>query len=557
MNFSSKFIDFFNMLSQNCDSVQSYESSLRSAFSLIADETALAKAEISVKVPESRICRSGADRRMTLFESAAECKGEPLGFDFTIIETGSMSVRFYCANEDGFSQESAFAFTMAGHNISTQYDRILLKQLADHVIKTDLETGAATLDALMQYAGMLIAKDQLKLYSIIFFNIHNFKYVNKVLSYDQGDVVLRNYTKSIIDQLAEGEFIARLGGDNFVMLVRNERLGEYIEFLNSVTIAHETPNGAKHFNFSATIGYSNAQRIEYPRDVMARVSLAYAAARRLGAGRVVEYSDDIKQQHMKAQSVLSNFKEALKNREFVVYYQPKVNIKSKKIFGAEALVRWFRDGKLVPPMEFVPLLERDGSIIKLDYYVLEEVCGWLKARIAAGKEPLRISVNFSRKHLEEDDLAENIVRTIDKYGIDHKYIEIELTESDDYQNFELITDIVNELSLNGIVTSMDDFGTGFSSLNMIKNVDLHVIKIDRSFIPYQDGSSDNEKDRMMFSHIISMINDLGKESIAEGVETEDQLEYLASVGCNAVQGFVFDKPLPCEQFEERLVRGYN
>ena len=151
----------------------------------------------------------------------------------------------------------------------------------------------------------------------------------------------------------------------------------------------------------------------------------------------------------------------------------------------------------------------------------------------------------------------NIVALIDKYELDHQLIEIELTESEDYQNFELITEIVNGLRANGIVTSMDDFGTGFSSLNMIKNVDLQVIKIDKSFMPLEKDYEGKDKDLIMFYYIIKMVKKLGKETIAEGVETEQQLDYLREVGCDAVQGFVFDKPLPAAEFEKRLACGYN
>lgn len=271
----------------------------------------------------------------------------------------------------------------------------------------------------------------------------------------------------------------------------------------------------------------------------------------------MEYSENIKQELMKIQGVLSNFMAGLMAGEFEVYYQPKVRIETKEIFGAEALVRWHRKGRLSAPVEFVPLLTNDGSIIKLDYYVLEEVCKWLRKRIDMGFEPLRISVNFSRKHLEEKNMIGNIVALIDKYELDHQLIEIELTESEDYQNFELITEIVNGLRANGIVTSMDDFGTGFSSLNMIKNVDLQVIKIDKSFIPLEKDYEGKDKDLIMFYYIIKMVKKLGKETIAEGVETEQQLDYLREVGCDAVQGFVFDKPLPAAEFEKRLACGYN
>lgn len=176
-----------------------------------------------------------------------------------------------------------------------------MQELVTHVIKTDIETGAATLDALINYAGMLIAQNRIEDFSIIFFNIHNFKYVNKVLNYEQGDVVLRNYTKTIYRNLSDGEMIARLGGDNFVMLVKNESLREYIDMLSFMNIRYDDGKVSKDFIFSATIGYSSTVGIRYPREVMARASIAYAAARRVGAGHVIEYSENIKQELMKIQ----------------------------------------------------------------------------------------------------------------------------------------------------------------------------------------------------------------------------------------------------------------
>ena len=168
-----------------------------------------------------------------------------------------------------------------------------------------------------------------------------------------------------------------------------------------------------------------------------------------------------------------------------------------------------------------------------------------------------ISVNFSRRHLEEDNMVERVIEIIDRYGIDHKYIEIELTESEDFQNYEIMSQVVNGLRDSGIGTSIDDFGTGFSSLNMIKQVDLNVIKIDKSFIPLEQEYPGKKKDMIMVCNIVGLVKQLGKKTIAEGVETEEQLEYLKEVGCDIVQGYVFDKPLSKEKFEERLENGYE
>lgn len=241
----------------------------------------------------------------------------------------------------------------------------------------------------------------------------------------------------------------------------------------------------------------------------------------------------------------------------MVYYQPKVDANTNKICGAEALVRWMHEGRLIPPVQFIPQLEREGSVCRLDYYVLEETCRFIRKRLDEGKKVPCISVNFSRRHLEEDYLVKKIVNVIDKYGIDHGYIEIELTESEDFQNYEIMSEIVDGLRSEGIATSIDDFGTGYSSLNMIKKVDLNVIKIDKSFIPMETEYPGKETDMVMFVSIVDLVRKLGKKTIAEGVETKEQLRYLRQVGCDIVQGYVFDKPMPESEFEVRLEQGYK
>lgn len=558
MDIDRDLIEFFKAIYRDNDSVEACERSVREAFGSIAPKLGIVKAEFFVNIPASKLCQSGVDASSVLIDSG-EAVGEAYKIAFVIMEKGKVVMKFYPAVGCVFDEEQKQIISIAANAVYIQYNRLMTGRLVQHVVSTDMETGAATLGALMKQAGMLIAQGRIEDFGVIFFNIHNFKYVNKVLSYEQGDVVLRDYTRYLIDMLSGDELIARLGGDNFVMLVEAAAMKKYIDELSMVSIGFkdEEKHIDKTFIFGATVGFANLKGVHFPREVMARVSIAYSAARRLGAGYVVEYSDDIRRELMRIQSVLSNFITALNGNEFEVYYQPKVRIKDKKIFGAEALVRWNRDGRVIAPADFVPLLERDGSVIKLDYYVLEQVCKWLKNRIDSGLEPLRISVNFSRKHLEEEDLLENIVKTIDKYGLEHKYIEIELTESEDYQNFEPITELVNGLKNNGIVTSMDDFGTGFSSLNMIKNVDLQVIKIDKSFIPLETEYEGKDKDLIMFYYIINMVKKLGKETIAEGVESVEQLSYLEDVGCDAVQGFVFDRPLKVADFEHRLAVGYT
>lgn len=547
---------FFNTLDKESSTLTDCDLIMKEASSFVASSLNLGKIEVIIEANESRYLPKGIHYHSDLYST------DSVGSEFSevknkLISDGNVIVKIYNSKDEPFTSKVKDVVYIISNAISKQYTKALSNQVMINLINTDLDTGAKTLNFLMRDVAIKLQTRQIENYFANFFNIHNFKYANKLFSYAEGDIILKNYTADVISHLDNGEILARMGGDNFVALIKKENENKFIDYIQEVHLDYKNERKEQHFIFGATIGYAPLVGIETARDVMARVSIAYQFARRQGAGSVSAYSDKIMQEIMQRQSVLSNFKTALVNEEFVVYYQPKVNINDKSIYGAEALVRWFRKGTLVPPIDFIPFLEQEGSICQLDYYVLEKTCAFLKNRIDSGKEPLCISVNFSRRHLEESDLIEHIVKIIDKYGIDHKYIEIELTESEDYQNFEVLTNIVDALSSNGISTSMDDFGTGFSSLNMIKNVDLKVIKIDKSFIPLETEYPGKEKDFMMFNNIVSLIKNLGKHIVVEGVETPKQLQFMKDAGCDIVQGYIFDKPLPEVDFIERLENGYK
>ena len=549
---------FYDKLYADDSTVEACKGRVAEALAEMADSLRPGRIELTLDSPVSALRPSGAYQTNVLYDrkDGTVCE-ECFLRVYPVSDGGQVRCKWYPYGEAPFSEEEQKVLHMISKEIFQQFSRAILQNLLAHVMQTDMATGVANQAAFMGYAAKLFAQRKLDGYAILFFNIHNFKYVNKVFPYDEGDKVLKKYACEVNSYCQEEEKLARLGGDNFVMLVKMERLPEMLEKLQNVRLFHETPRKSKNFVFGATIGYSELNGITRPQDVMARASIAYQAARLKGTGVAVKFSDDIQKIMMQNQSIIANFMAALEEREFQVYYQPKVNIKNQTICGAEALVRWQRDGKLISPMQFIPQLEREGSIIKLDYYMLEEVCRFLRKWMDEGHAPICISVNFSRKHLDEDDMVEHIVSILDEHGIAHQYIEIELTESEDFQNYEIMTNIVNELSEAGIGTSMDDFGTGFSSLNMIKKLDLKVIKIDRSFIPLETDYSGKDKDMIMFCNIVTLLRELGKKTIAEGVETQQQLRYLENAGCDIVQGYLLDKPLCEADFRMRLENGYG
>lgn len=551
----SQMKEFFECISGDADTQQQRIQCIRNGLAAIADRLRLGKAEITVDIPKNRFMPLGERSSAVLYEREVTELGTPVDIEMKIRTGGTVFIKDYPYGP-GYSEEEIQTHRFIFREIFIQYNRTLAQCMLEKIMNTDINTGVANQNSLMYYAVNLIKNGRIGDYTGIFFNIHNFKYVNKVFDYSQGDVILRNYAHMVKSYLDSDEEIARLGGDNFVVICRNENASDFISKIKDVHMSHEFRSVKRELQLGVTAGIACLEGVDKPREVMARTSIAYQAARKTGAGSIVVYTKEIKKQLMDDQEILAAFPQALAAGEFVVYYQPKVRIADKSIYGAEALVRWVRDGQVVTPARFIPQFEREGSVCRLDYYMLEQVCGFLKSRLDKGLKIVPVSVNFSRRHLEEGDLVERITGTIDRFGIDRSYIEIELTESEDYQNYEIMSSVIERLKERGISTSIDDFGTGFSSLNMIKKVDLDTIKIDKSLIPFDDVNNNKHQDIVMFSSIINLIGRLGKKSVAEGVETTQQLDYLEKLGCDIVQGYVFDKPLPKDEFEQRLESGY-
>lgn len=243
-------------------------------------------------------------------------------------------------------------------------------------------------------------------------------------------------------------------------------------------------------------------------------------------------------------------KKAVDNNEIKVYFQPKHNAINGKIQGAEALARWLMsDGVMIAPGMFIPLLEELGLISELDFYMLRETCRFLAEELKENCHVVRISVNFSRLHAKEPDFAERLAETVDSFGVPRKLIEIEITESALAMDGADIIKFVRSIKDAGFEISIDDFGSGLSSLNFVKDVPASVLKIDKSLL---SSNCENEKERIVLESIFDFAHRLNLITVAEGVETKEQLGFLRTCGCELIQGFLFSKPMPEEDFREAL-----
>ena len=246
---------------------------------------------------------------------------------------------------------------------------------------------------------------------------------------------------------------------------------------------------------------------------------------------------------------IQHIPQALANKEFEIVYQPKVGVHDHKLKGAEALVRWRKDDKFIPPSIFIPICESAGLIQQLDFYILNQVCNTIDSWIQQGLEPVKVSVNFSKQNFTMPDIGKRICNIVDNWQLPHNLIEIEFTETAYNEDEKMLSKAIRVLNDKGFSASIDDFGSGYSSLSLLENLKFDVLKLDKSLI---DTILQNPQSKIVVTNIVRMAKELNMEIVAEGVETRETLQVLKELDCDLIQGYYFDKPLFQEEFEQRL-----
>ena len=416
--------------------------------------------------------------------------------------------------------------------------------------------GYPNFPAYFRYLEKLNATGGFKGYTAVLYNLRQFSLINRDLGHEMGDHILRGHFEAIKAVIGDKGFLVRVGGDNFAAIFSNELLDKIIKAMEGVPIVYDKDND-RRVMISACAGvFIIPPDFKYINQgsIIDMIYPACQTAKLEKEGTIVYASKKSLAEKENVLRVRRHFEDALQREYFHAFYQPKVDVKTGKIAGAEALCRWIYEDRIIPPMEFIPILEQNTDICRLDFYMLDRVCKDIRRWLDKGMNVVRVSVNLSRKHLLDVDLLEHIVRVIDKNKVPYKYIEIELTETTTEVELKKLRRLVEGLQEVGISTAVDDFGVGYSSLNLIRELPWNVLKIDKSLLP--GARNDNRKvSSLMYKHIASMAKDMGLECITEGVETAEQVEVLKSNDCPYAQGFFYDKPLPVEEFEERLKKG--
>lgn len=426
--------------------------------------------------------------------------------------------------------------------------------LAEHDWLTDL----ANRNKILEYLGEILQKEggtrKRSHAAVLILDIDHFKEVNDTLGHSVGDALLKKIGERLTKLQPNNSLLARLGGDEFAIAFVSNMSKSSLEALAKDIIRSLDDKfyvDEYEIFITVSIGISTGQKGKIRADeLLANADTALYRAKDLGRNTFHMYTDELRDQLTQRIDLIKRLRTAIDKRELQVYYQPQVDMHTRRIVGAEALIRWIEDGKPVAgPDEFIPLAEDSGLIMQIGDFVLQSASKQLGHWHQMGFDDLKMSVNISGRQFQSHDLVDKINFAIKSSGVSPKNFELELTEQVFIENSESQADFMTTMTQRGVTLAIDDFGVGYSSLSYLKHFPVNVLKIDRSFV--QDIPDDKD-DATITQTIINLAQSLDLAIVAEGVETEEQVDFLVSRGCIVAQGYLYSRPLPAEELTELL-----
>ena len=514
----SKFIDLLNQ----------YESDPQKALNIIKDDFPIGKIRIT------------SDSFTTLYDfNLADGFNENFYVDYS-----NQSYRYFAYAKkdiDSFSPKESKGLKTLLRLLSLNHMNYELDRKARKSELTNAFTKLHNVHGYLKFLDKKLKEHNSEDYNAYFINIKGFGLINKLYGPKEGDNAIIAYANSLKGFADDEEVVGHLGADNFVAFIKKTR---HDDFINLVTKCPICINNSDHI-LVGVVGYYELGPNEDSQNIMSNTSMACSNAR-INKKIVVKYTQALEDFVNSVKTIESSFKSELEKGNYIVYYQPKYDIKSGKIYGVEALSRWAHDGKILPPGVFVPILEKSGEIIHLDLHILETLCKDIHNYRNMGYRIVPASCNLSRRDFENENLEEIIIGIIKKYNVRTEDIVLEVTETTNFEENKRLDRFIKTMNKNGILTAIDDFGTGYSSLSVIRDFKVSEIKIDRSFI---DREHLTKKDEIIIGSIINMAKNLDISIVCEGVETKEQAEFLSELGCKNAQGYLYCKPLPKLEFE--------
>lgn len=469
----------------------------------------------------------------------------------------------------GISKEDSFAILLAWMivgpaiiifitliiNFASMAGQISSNRKLISLIYLDTITGKTNWLKFKSDAAKLLKKRRKNEYALVSFDICKFRMYSDMYGSNEADKLIVRVSDICHNFIKKRhELATRHGGDTFALLIEYtdfDMLKKRVEDLSSALSKVQAKTATKY--------HFGVYEIKDRTMAIDRINNLSGIAKDSGANSsqmngISYFNNEIHLKLVNEREIENTMEAALEKKEFIVYLQPKYNSHTEELSGAEALVRWLSEEKgLMSPAKFIPIFEKNGFITKLDDYMLNEICALQKKWYDEGRKLFPISVNISRAHFEKPDLAEHIRDIVKKYEIPFSCVEIELTESAFFDDKNLLIETVKRLRQYGFVVSMDDFGSGFSSLNSLKDIPLDVIKLDAGF--FNIANDEDNRSSFIIEDTIAMAKHLRMQTVAEGIETRQQVDFLCSLGCDLIQGYYFARPMPVDEFERH--NGYD
>lgn len=377
-------------------------------------------------------------------------------------------------------------------------------------------------------------------------DIKEFKLLNNIFGQKIGNTVLIEIA-NVLRQVKDPGYFCRAHDDEFYIALICENFkgldGIKNKFMEQF---YEKMGGDFTYQLKVVAGlyFMSFENCVNAEEAIEKAGIAHSRAKESEL-EICIYDEELVCKSLWNKEVENWMPAALAHSEFKLYLQAQYNLKDNTVPSAEALVRWERNGDVILPADFIPILEHNGLIIKLDFYMFEQACKTLRKWIDEGISPIEIAVNFSRKHLANSEFVQNLCEIADEYCIPHYLLVVELTETTIWENEKMMIEMVDSLHASGFLVAMDDFGTGYSSLGLLKNLPVDIMKIDRSFFI---NNRYKTRARLLILNMMNMAKQLGMVTVAEGVEDQEHIDFLSKVGCDKVQSYYFEKPVPAEDF---------
>lgn len=426
------------------------------------------------------------------------------------------------------------------------------RQLEEFVF-VDSITGGSTYEKFKMEVEDYLRKNTHQTYAILSIDIDKSKYIEEIFGNEEYIRAI-NYVWNVLnEETAEEEFCCHKDADHFYALFQykdEDWIKHRIEAMYD-DIQEKIEQGEIYYDLKISVGvYILNNRKHGIERILSRSDVARKTIKGQHDRLYAFYTEEMKKSQVKNKEIEDKMEKALEKGEFYVCYQPKFSTQQKKVVGAEALVRWRMNGEnVIPPSDFIPLFESNGFIKELDKYVFEQVCKDVSGWLDKGLDVKPVSVNLSQMQLYNSNFIKEYAEILERYDLDSKYVQLELTETAMFDNPVVLAKIINQLHNIGFEILMDDFGKGYSSLNMLKNVEVDTVKIDKSFV---DDIGSNKKVERIIATIVSLVRALNMHVVAEGVENEIQYRFLNLVECDEIQGFYFSKPIVADEYEELL-----